>query len=250
MQKIYLFPLFCTVLLLFSACTENERTDTDTTDVPEASEIISAENIGGEISGKDEEAPESAVPVYVSALSAENYLLPLEDYSWDREFAPEYVMLHFTSAVVNSRSDPYDMDAVRKIFEDSEISIHYIIDRDGKVQCYIPEARAAWHAGRGSFANDERLTNAMNKYSIGIEILAIGSQRDMVQYLTAAEYNALPTEYIGFTEAQYISLKGLVKDICARNSIPFDREHVIGHDMYNPLKNDPGELFEWEMLFE
>lgn len=250
MKKTYLFSLFLTTLLLFSACAEKAVQNTDNPDIPESSEVVSSENTYGEAAEKTEEMPESTEPIYVSPLSTENFLLPLEDYSWEREFEPEYVMLHFTSAVVNNRSNPYDMSEVRKIFEDSEISIHYIVDREGGIQCYIPESRAAWHAGRGSFGTDERLTNAMNKYSIGVEILAIGSQHDMAQYLTAAEYNALPKEYIGFTEQQYRSLAGLVKDICGRNSIPFDREHVIGHDMYNPLKNDPGELFDIEKLFD
>jgi len=108
----------------------------------------------------------------------------------------------------------------------------------------------AWHAGRGSFADNEKYTNQMNKYSIGIEILAIGSQNDMEQYLLPHEYNALSKDFIGFTDKQYASLSVLVKDICERNSIPFDKTHIIGHDEYNPKKNDPGELFDWDRLFK
>lgn len=191
-----------------------------------------------------------AEPPEFSPLAKEQFLMPIEDYSWEREFAPEYVMLHFTSAVVISRDDPYNMETVRGIFEDSGISIHYIIDRDGSIYCYMPETRAAWHAGKGTFADDERLTNAMNKYSIGIEMVAIGSENDMSQYLTKDEYAALDPSLIGFTEAQYESLVPLVKDICERNAIPFDREHVIGHEEYKPQKCDPGELFDWGRLFE
>lgn len=189
-------------------------------------------------------------PVAVSPLAAIDYLEPLEDYSWEREFEPEYVMLHFTSAVVVSKEDPYDIRSIRKIFEDGGISIHYIIDRDGTVRCYIPETRAAWHAGKGSFASDARLTNSMNKYSIGIELVAIGSESDMAQYLTSEEYNALDRTLIGFTNEQYDSLKALVEDICTRNGIPFDREHIISHDEYNPQKSDVGELFDWSRIFD
>ena len=63
------------------------------------------------------------------------------------------------------------------------------------------------------------------------------------------EYNALDKSHIGFTDAQYASLGSLVRDICERNAIPFDNEHIIGHDMYNPAKSDPGELFDWNKLF-
>ena len=188
--------------------------------------------------------------ITVSPFAKEDFLVPLDKYSWDREYAPEYVMLHFTSAVVISKDDPYNMSLIRGIFEDNEVSINYIVDRDGSVLCYIPEDRAAWHAGKGTFGGDERFTNAMNKYSIGIEIMAIGSQKDMAQYLSAEEYNSLDSSFVGFTEQQYVTLKELVKDICQRNNIPFDREHVIGHDMYNPDKTDPGELFDYSRIFE
>lgn len=188
--------------------------------------------------------------ITVSPMAEEDFLLPLENFSWDREYAPEYVMLHFTSAVVISKDDPYNMSLIRGIFEDNEVSINYIVDRDGSVLCYIPEDRAAWHAGKGTFGGDERFTDAMNKYSIGIEIVAMGSQKDMAQYMSAQEYNELCDSLKGFTDEQYLSLKVLVKDICQRNGIPFDKEHVIGHDMYNPQKNDPGELFDYNRIFE
>ena len=190
------------------------------------------------------------LPPEMSPLATAQYLEPLEDFSWEREFAPEYVMLHFTSAVTVSKENPYDISLICGIFEDGGISIHYVIDRDGSVYCYVPETRAAWHAGKGEFAGDERLTNAMNKYSIGIEILAIGSKNDMSQYLHAYEYDVLDSTLIGFTEEQYASLKELVRDVCERNGIPFDREHIIGHEEYKPSKSDPGELFDWNRLFD
>ena len=195
------------------------------------------------------ETAEAPKPVEYSPLATEHFLTPLEDYSWEREFAPEYVMIHFTSAVVAEREAPYDLDAVRRIFVDGGVSIHYILDRDGKIDCYIPETRAAWHAGKGSFAEDDRLTNAMNKYAIGIELVGIGSKADMAQYLSAAEYAALEVP-VGFTDAQYASLDALVEDICTRNGIPRDRAHIIGHAEYNPTKTDPGELFDWSRILK
>lgn len=188
-------------------------------------------------------------PLTVSELAAEDFLLPFDRFSWEREFPPEYVMLHFTSAVMLSRDEPYDIDAVRGIFVDSEVSIHYIIDREGVVRCYIPENRAAWHAGKGEFGGVEKLTDAMNKYSIGIEIIAMGSERDMSVYMTSEEYRQLDPKLLGFTEAQYDALIPLVKDICQRNGIPYDRDHVIGHSEYKKEKTDPGELFDWDRLF-
>ena len=60
--------------------------------------------------------------------------------------------------------------------------------------------------------------------------------------------SALPEAWKGFTEAQYDALIPLVKDICSRNGIEADREHIIGHQEYSPAKTDPGSLFDWERL--
>lgn len=182
------------------------------------------------------------------AGAAENYLLPLEEYSWEREEPVRFVMLHFTSNVVNDREDPFNPEALRKIFVDYNLSIHYIVHRDGTVECYIPEDRVAWHAGKGTFAEDEQYTNRMNHYAIGIEIAAIGSESDMAQYLTAQEYAALDPSLLGFTDAQYASLQALVRDLCSRYDIPMDRQHVLGHEDYSPTKSDPGELFDWDRV--
>ncbi len=193
---------------------------------------------------------EQQEPVTVSEYAKEYFLEPADKYSWEKEYDAEYVVLHFTSNVVADKENPYDMQAIRKIFEENEVSIHYIIDRDGKAFCYIPESRSAWHSGVGEFGGDEKYTNKMNKYSVGIEIAAIGSEKDMSQYLTSDEYSMLDESLIGFTDKQYETLKKLVGDICIRNEIPFDRQHIIGHNEYNPDKSDPGELFDWNRIFE
>ena len=186
------------------------------------------------------------ITVYPGAQ--EDYLGQIYDYSWDKPNRSEYVMLHFCSAVVDHPEDPYRMEYVRKTFIDADVSIHYIIDRAGTVYCYIPEDRVAWHAGKGQWAGDEKYTDKMNFYAIGIELVGIGSAKDMSLYMTKENYNKLDKSLRGFTDAQYISLKALVEDICCRNGIPMDREHVIGHEDYSSRKKDPGELFDWDRL--
>ncbi len=234
--------LLAIILVLFvlcaSACTRVNESSDETESVTEAPTVTPTET-----------EAETEPPVYVYSGATEDFLTPLDDYSWEREFPPEFVVIHFTSNVVNDRANPYDMTAIRKIFEDGEVSIHYIIDRGGEVYCYIPEDRAAWHAGRGEWA-DEKYTDNMNRYSIGVELLAVGSSRDMASYLHEWEYDALEPEDIGFTDAQYEALAALVRDICERNNIPLDRDHIIGHGEYSPTKTDPGELFDWERIFE
>ena len=58
-------------------------------------------------------------------------------------------------------------------------------------------------------------------------------------------FDRLDRSLIGYTEAQYAALMVLLPDICARYGIPYDREHIIGHEDYRPSKSDPGELFDW-----
>ena len=88
----------------------------------------------------------------------------------------------------------------------------------------------------------------MNLYSIGIELVGVGSAEDMSLYMTKAEYNKLDKSLLGFTDAQYSALSALVTDICKRNAIPMDREHIIGHEDYSAQRNDPGDLFDWSRL--
>ena len=187
-------------------------------------------------------------PVVIYPGATEYFLGEVTDFSWEQEFPPEYVMLHFCSAVVNHPEDPYNHEYVRQTFLDAEVSVHYMVDREGNIFCYIPEDRSAWHAGYGTWLDDEKYTNKMNKYSIGIEIMAIGTYEEMSGYLHKKDYKKLPEEYIGYTDAQYAALKDLVADICQRHNIPLDREHVIGHEEFSPKKSDPGALFDWNRI--
>ena len=183
----------------------------------------------------------------VSPVAIKNYL-DFETSSWAREYPPEFVMIHFMSAVSISQEDPYNPELVREIFERDEIGINYIIHRDGTVECYLPENRAAWHAGTGRITGDDKYTDKMNMYSIGIELVGMGSQEEMLQYIDASEYESFGSDFYGFTDAQYDSLKILVEDICDRYSLPVDRNHILGHDEYSEDKVDPGELFDWSRI--
>ena len=50
-------------------------------------------------------------------------------------------------------------------------------------------------------------------------------------------------------QAQYASLRLLLDDILYRYpAIRRDRSHILGHEEYNPSKNDPGALFSWERI--
>ncbi len=222
-----IFSIVLVIIILLSGCSKNVQ-ETDVTIHTEPTTAYFQREVYSKYAQKD--------------------FIDFNSSSWLREFKPEFVMIHFTSAVMLDRNDPYNMELNRSIFEDNEIGINYIIDRQGNIVCYLPENRAAWHAGEGEYKGEKRLTDRMNKYSIGIELLAIGSVNDMAQYMSSAEYYSLNPDNYGYTEAQYESLKRLVYDICERHDIPVDRYHIIGHEEYSPEKTDPGELFDWSRI--
>ncbi len=49
----------------------------------------------------------------------------------------------------------------------SEVSAHYVVEENGEIIQLVPEARRAWHAGRGSWQGREDV----NSRAIGIEIV-------------------------------------------------------------------------------
>jgi N-acetyl-anhydromuramyl-L-alanine amidase AmpD len=161
-----------------------------------------------------------------------------------------HLMIHFCSVCVEQPQNPYDLNAICKVFEDYGVSAHYLIGRDGTVYQLVDENRVAYHAGKGKLPFPPYLENSFNSSSIGIELMGIGTQEEMAAYMTAAEYARIAKEDIGFTQAQYTSLKQLISDIQKRHpQIQMDRRHIVGHDEYAPTrKTDPGSLFDWKKI--
>ncbi|WP_226086019.1 N-acetylmuramoyl-L-alanine amidase [Mesobacillus sp. S13] len=161
-----------------------------------------------------------------------------------------HVVLHFSSNAVANPENPYVYEEIRQTFIDYEVSPHYMIDRNGEIYYLLPESRAARHAGKGDLLAFPEYKDHLNRYSIGIELMAIGTQEEMAPMMSAQHYKSIPQEYIGYTEAQYDALNRLLNDITARNkNINKDRKHIIGHDEYSPeRKTDPGSLFDWSKI--
>jgi N-acetyl-anhydromuramyl-L-alanine amidase AmpD len=194
-------------------------------------------------------------------MNIETRLLPIDGPN--RRSTPRggrdvtHVVLHFMSNVAQNQHDPYDVEAVRQIFVDYELSSHYLIARDGLVVKLVEEDRIAWHAGKGFLDDFPDYRNRLNNYSIGIEFLAIGSRDEMApKYIGRSTYDRLDPGLIGYTDDQYTAANELLAEIYERHpSIVRDRRHIIGHDEYagprqrpNNPKVDPGSLFEWSRI--
>lgn len=162
-----------------------------------------------------------------------------------------HVMLHFCSNAVQKPENPYNLKDILNIFETYKVSAHYIIDREGIIHHLVNENRTAHHAGRGHLSHEgQEHQNDLNGRSIGIEMMAIGTQKEMSKFIPTSSYSKINKSDIGFTEAQYKSLDRLLKDIESRHTdISHDRNHVVGHDEYAPSRrSDPGSLFDWKKI--
>ena len=183
-----------------------------------------------------------------------DYPMP-EGNSCEREAgtAVDTIVLHFSGELPERPDDPYDPARIVNIYRKDGVSAHYLIDRQGTIYRLVDESRRAYHAGKGSLPWQPGRTDKLNNYSIGIELLGMGSRKDMSIFMPGSLYDDMVTshpEFRGFTDAQYRSLAGLVPDIRARHPrILPDRRHIVGHSDYAPKRRtDPGELFEWQRL--
>jgi N-acetylmuramoyl-L-alanine amidase len=142
--------------------------------------------------------------------------------NWDERALPiSMVVLHYTGMPSAAEAQARLTDPAAKV------SAHYLIDEDGIVTQLVPEEKRAWHAGRSWW----RGITDVNSASIGIELVNPGH-----------EFGYRP-----FPEAQMSSLLPLLADICWRRKIY--PANVVGHSDVAPArKQDPGELFDWEML--
>lgn len=130
---------------------------------------------------------------------------------------PDLVVLHYT-AMADARG------AVDWLCNPtSQVSAHYVLDRDGTLWQLVDEAHRAWHAGAGAWG----AVTDVNSRSIGIELVNTGAEP--------------------FAEPQMARLEHLLRDVMERWSVPPER--VIGHsDLAPGRKIDPGPRFDWQRL--
>lgn len=178
-----------------------------------------------------------------------NYYLPSQN-SKVRTEKVTHVMIHFISNASIKPQDPYKIQDIYRIFVNSGVSSHYMIGRDGAIYRLVGEDRVAFHAGKGSLPGFPTHRNKMNEYSIGIELLAIGTRDEMLPVMSGKKYDLIAPFNIGYTDAQYRSLNYLLNDILKRHpSVQRNRKHIVGHDEYAPgRKTDPGKLFDWSRI--
>jgi N-acetylmuramoyl-L-alanine amidase len=141
---------------------------------------------------------------------------PSPNFSNRKGARVEYIILHHTAG----QTDDADMSWLTA--DESAVSAHYLIYRNGRVYQLVKEEDAAWHAGKV----DKAFPANMNARSIGIELCHLGA-------------NDVP-----FTEAQYAALIPLLKDLVERYNVRPSK--LLGHrDIAPGRKFDPADSFDW-----
>ncbi|WP_422570304.1 peptidoglycan recognition protein family protein [Antarcticirhabdus aurantiaca] len=136
---------------------------------------------------------------------------------------PDMILLHYTGMTSGKAAEDWLCDPR------AQVSAHYLVHEDGEVVQMVSEAARAWHAGAGSWQGREDV----NSQSIGIEIVNPGHEHG----------------YRAFPDVQVASVIELCRDCAHRWTIRPER--VLAHSDTAPSrKEDPGELFPWDKLFQ
>jgi N-acetylmuramoyl-L-alanine amidase len=141
----------------------------------------------------------------------------------ERTCAADILLLHYTGM-------PTAEGALQWLCNpESKVSSHYFVDEDGKIWQLVPERLRGHHAGVSSWEG----TTDINSRSIGIEIVNPGHEHG----------------YRDFPGEQIEAVIALCADIVSRHRIKPTR--VLAHSDVAPTrKQDPGERFPWEPLYE
>ncbi|WP_229740793.1 N-acetylmuramoyl-L-alanine amidase [Ornithinibacillus halotolerans] len=182
-------------------------------------------------------------------IQSHEFLLPILN-SEPRTENITHIVIHSISNIVAKPESPYNITDIYLLLLEYGLSTHYVIDREGTIFQFVSDDRVAYHAGRSSLPQAPFIDHSMNDFSIGIEIMGIGTKEEMTTFIPEKIFDSINPQHIGFTEKQYKSLQILIADLINRYpSIRHDRFHIIGHEDYAAgRKVDPGKLFNWKKI--
>jgi N-acetylmuramoyl-L-alanine amidase len=136
-----------------------------------------------------------------------------------RDMYPDMLVIHVTEG---------DAGSVIAWFNDpaSQVSAHYMVQRDGQIIQFVHDEDRAWHAGNVVRPTAKLVLDrpgvSPNRYSIGIEHEGDGTQE--------------------LTPAQRTASLDLLWQLSQRWKIPVDRDHIVGHHEIRASKTCPGGI--------
>ena len=135
--------------------------------------------------------------------------------------SPDIILLHYTGM------ETAEGALTRLCAPESQVSCHYFVHEDGRVEQLVRETDRAWHAGKSFWKGETDINSA----SIGIEIANVGHP------------GGLPD----FPQKQIAAVIELCLDCGERWWIAPER--VLAHSDVAPVRKvDPGEKFPWNLL--
>ena len=144
----------------------------------------------------------------------------------DRKLPVSILVLHYTGMETGEAARDRLCDPA------AEVSAHWLVHEDGRIENLVDENARAWHAGRGSWNGITDLNSA----SIGVEIVNGGHN------VPSPNGNLPP-----YPDVQILSVIKLAKEIIGRHDIA--AHNIVGHsDVAPERKEDPGEHFPWQGL--
>lgn len=153
----------------------------------------------------------------INAIVIHNISLPPNDFGACDETGTPYITALFMNTL-DWQAHPYF-----KMIENSEVSAHFVIFRDGTIHQFVNCCDRAWHAGKSSYLGRDNV----NDFSIGIELEG--------------------ADNISYSDEQYDNLAQLI--LAIYHAYPKTQRHLMGHSDIAPTrKTDPGKAFDWVRL--
>ena len=140
-------------------------------------------------------------------------------------YRPEAIVIHIMEGTLKGTDAWFSND-------ESGVSAHYGVGKNGEIHQYVGESDRAWHTGRIVSPTWRLLKTDVNPnwYTIGIEHEG--------------------REDTSWSNAMYTASARLIDEICRRWSIPCDRDHIIGHREIRSDKTCPGFEVELDKLVD
>ena len=165
---------------------------------------------------------------------------PVTYKSVGQNFRQRFIILHYTAL---------DDENSIKVLTEQEVSAHFLITTRDEEPIYnlVPEDKRAWHAGESEWKSSKNL----NDSSIGIEIVNLGLNEDILPDTDTGVERALKNQYrqAPYTEEQIKKIAILVKYLSEKYEIA--PENILGHsDIAPQRKLDPGPMFPWKELYD
>jgi N-acetylmuramoyl-L-alanine amidase len=215
MRKLLRRSAFALLVLLFSTAGVSDGAprsveQPDVTVMPALDPVASSLEAGAPVARAATTSRSTAIRFPYAPQS--EYLPTRTNYWEGRDGASiDYIVIHYTDISYARTLRAFHTLA-------SDVSAHYVIRGDGHIAQIVHEADTAWHSGNYWY----------NRSSIGIEL-----ELDRV------------TNPV-FRVEQYYAAAALTCAISAREGIPLDRGHVIGHnEVPGSTHTDPGPTWDW-----